>query len=67
MKAGPSREMSLSVSFFFFFCITLKPRVESYTKSKRLEYEPVSEPLRISVKQSRVGLVQKSSDLTTQH
>jgi len=33
-----------------FFVITLKPRVERYTKSMRLEYEPASEPLHISVK-----------------
>ena len=35
----------------FFFSITLKPRVESYTKSMSLKYEPASEPLHISVKQ----------------
>jgi len=35
---------------FFFFFITLKPRVECYTKSMRLKYEPASEPLHISVK-----------------
>ena len=31
--------------------ITLKPRVEWYTKSMSLKYEPASEPLHISVKQ----------------
>ena len=35
------------VSSFFF--IDLKPRVEWYTKSMRLKYEPASEPLHISV------------------
>jgi len=35
---------------FFFFCITLKPRVEGYTKSMSLKYEPASEPPHISVK-----------------
>ena len=29
------------------FFITLKPRVERYTKSKSLTYEPASEPLHI--------------------
>ena len=33
---------------FFFFLITLKPRVES--RSMSLKYEPASEPLHISVK-----------------
>ena len=33
-----------SVLFFF---ITLKPRVERYTKSVSLKYEPASEPLHI--------------------
>jgi len=33
-----------------FFFITLKPRVEWYTKSVSLKYEPASEPLHISVK-----------------
>ena len=33
-----------------FFFITLKPRVEGYTQSMRLKYEPASEPLHISVK-----------------
>jgi len=36
------------VNFFFFF-ITLTPRVEWYTKSMSLKYEPASEPLHISV------------------
>ena len=36
--------------FFFFFFITLKPRVEEYTKSMSLKYEPASKPLHISVK-----------------
>ena len=35
------------------FFITLKPRVEWYTKSMRLKFEPASEPLHISVKQLR--------------
>jgi len=34
--------------FFFFFFITLKPRVERYKKSMSLKYEPASEPLHIS-------------------
>ena len=34
----------------FFFFITLTPRVERYTKSMILKYEPASEPLHISVK-----------------
>jgi len=34
----------------FFFFIALKPRVEEYTKSMSLKYEPASEPLHISVK-----------------
>ena len=33
-----------------FLFITLKPRVEWYTKSMSLKYEPTSEPLHISVK-----------------
>jgi len=36
-------------SFFFFF-ITVKPRVEWYTTSVSLKYEAVSEPLHIFVK-----------------
>jgi len=36
----------------FFFFITLKHRVQWYTKSMSLKYEPASEPLHISVKQS---------------
>jgi len=36
------------VNFFFF--ITLKPRVELYTKSMSLKCEPASEPLHIPVK-----------------
>jgi len=35
---------------YFFFFITLKPRVEWYKKSMSLKYEPSSEPLHISVK-----------------
>ena len=35
---------------FFFFLITLKPRVEGCTKSTSLKYEPASEPLHIPVK-----------------
>ena len=42
------RARALFRSFFFF--ITRKPRVERYTKSMRLKYEPASEPLHISVK-----------------
>jgi len=34
----------------FFFFVTRKPRVELYTKSMSLKYEPASEPLHISVK-----------------
>ena len=34
-----------------FFFITLTPRVELYTKSMRLKYEPASEPLHISVEE----------------
>ena len=33
-----------------FFFITLKPRVECYTMSMSLKYEPASEPLHISVR-----------------
>ena len=36
--------------FFLFFFITLKPRVERYTKSMSLKYEPASEPLHIYVR-----------------
>ena len=34
----------------FFFFVTLEPRVEGYTKSMSLKYEPASEPLHIYVK-----------------
>ena len=37
-------------TLLLLFFITLKPRVEWYTKSTSLKYEPASEPLRISVK-----------------
>jgi len=37
---------------FWFFFITLKPRIEPYTKSTSLKYKPASEPLHISVKKS---------------
>ena len=33
--------------FSFFFFVTLKPRVEWYTKSMSLKYEVASEPLHI--------------------
>ena len=39
---------SLNSGLLFF--ITLKPRVECYTQSMSLTYEPASEPLHISVK-----------------
>ena len=42
--------MAMARANIFFFFITLKPRVESHTKSMRLEYEPASEPLHIYVK-----------------
>ena len=32
------------------FFVTLKPRVEGYTKCMSLKYEPASEPLHISAK-----------------
>ena len=35
--------------FITLFFITLKPRVERYTQSMSLEYEPASEPQHISV------------------
>jgi hypothetical protein len=38
-----------SSSDFFLFFITLKARVERYTRSVSLKYEPASEPLQISV------------------
>jgi len=37
--------------FSLLFFITLKPRVERYTKSMSLKYELASEPLHISVMQ----------------
>ena len=40
---------AMVASFFFFVFITLKPRVEWYTKSLSLKYEPASEPLHIYV------------------
>ena len=43
-----TRDDGLALLFFFF--ITLKPRVESYTKSMSLRYEPVSDPRHIYVK-----------------
>ena len=36
-----------------FFFITLKPRVECYTKSMSLKYEPALEPLHISKRAGR--------------
>jgi len=45
-----SLEKCEKVNLFFFCFITLKPRVEGYTKSMSLKYEPVSEPLHMSVK-----------------
>ena len=41
---------SLGAGSSFFFFTTPEPRVEWYTTFKSLEYEPASEPLRISVK-----------------
>ena len=41
---SPGRAGQGSVFFFLFF-ISLKPRVESYTKSMSLKYDPASEPL----------------------
>ena len=38
-----------SCAVLLLFFITLKPRVESYTTSMSLTYEPASEPLHISV------------------
>ena len=37
-----------SAHALLFFFITLKPRVECYTKSMSLKYEPATEPLHIS-------------------
>jgi len=37
-------------SLLLCFFVTLKPRVEGYTKSMSLRYEAASEPLYISVK-----------------
>ena len=39
-----------STPILLLFFITLKPRVERYTKSMGLKYELASEPLHISVK-----------------
>ena len=36
--------------YSIFFLIILKPKVECYTKSMSLKYEPASEPLYMSVK-----------------
>ena len=47
-KAPVKKPGGYSLLLFF---ITLKPRVELYTKSMSLKYEPASEPLHISVKQ----------------
>ena len=44
LKYEPFRNPQL----LFFFFITLKPRVEGYTKYVSLKYEPASEPLHIS-------------------
>jgi len=41
---------NFSPNLLFFFFITLKPRIERYTESMRLNYEPASEPMHISVK-----------------
>jgi len=48
----PSRRATHRQVFLvrLLFFITLKPRVELYTKSMRLKYEPASEPLHISAK-----------------
>ena len=43
----PRERARLPARLFFFF-ITLKPRVERYTKSMGLKYEPASELLRAS-------------------
>jgi hypothetical protein len=37
-------------AIFFFFLVFLEPRIQLYTKSMSLKYEPFPEPLRISVK-----------------
>ena len=44
LNASPS-----PIDFFLLFLITLKSRVELYTKSMSLNYESASEPLHISV------------------
>ena len=41
----PPRNPHCTLAPIFFFFITHKPRVEWYTKSMSLEYEPASEPL----------------------
>ena len=51
LAASPTKSSKfLAWHLLFFFFITLKPRVEWYTKSMSLQYEPASEPLHISVK-----------------
>jgi len=50
LSAGPDAVLAIRVLSFFFFSITLKPRVERYTQSMNLKYEPASEPLHLSVK-----------------
>jgi hypothetical protein len=42
------REMNSNPYRFFFF-ITIKPRVELYTKSMSLKYDPASEPPHIYI------------------
>ena len=40
-------EWTDAIGLSFFLLITFKPRVESYTKSMTLKYEPASKPLHI--------------------
>ena len=49
-KSGTHFESQLEANLLFFFFIILKPRVERYTKSTSLKYEPALEPLHIYVK-----------------
>jgi len=47
LEPAPELTALIEAWMFLFFFITLKPRVELYTKCMSLKYEPSSEPLHI--------------------
>ena len=63
---GERRPVSARAPASLFFCsITLKPRVQLYTKSMSLEYEPASEPLHIPA--SPLSATQRTEERRCHH